>query len=129
MQLVSIGLISTPYRTLADCPRNVEPDGPECRLIVNPDCSPALLGLTPGKRILILYWFAAVDRGRLQQTSRKTGEFAGVFALRAPNRPNPIGVAVTTIVALDGNVVTVRGLDCLDGTPLLDIKPALSGEG
>jgi len=48
--------------------------------------------------------------------------------LRTPNRPNPIGVAVLSIEQIIDGVITVRGLDCLDGTPLLDIKPAMSGE-
>jgi len=128
MQLTAIGRIETPYRTLADCPRNVDNVGPSCRLVVDPDLAPALLGLKVGQRILILYWFSGVDRERLHQTSRKNGEFAGVFALRTPHRPNPLGAAVATITAIAGNVLTVPGLDCLDGTALIDIKPAMGRE-
>jgi len=127
-QLRFIGHIETPYRSLAECPRNVEANGPTCRLIVSPPFADALLGLRPGQAILILYWLSGGDRNRLRQHSRKSGEYAGVFALRTPNRPNPIGAAVLTIEAIDGGVVTVRGLDCLDGTPLLDIKPAVGAE-
>jgi tRNA-Thr(GGU) m(6)t(6)A37 methyltransferase TsaA len=128
VQLMPIGQIETPYRTLADCPRNVEADGLPCRLVLQPEWADALLGLEVGRRILVLYWFDGVDRKRTQQTSRKSGEFAGVFALRTPHRPNPIGAAVVSIRAIAGHIVTVAGLDCLDGTTLLDIKPAMSGE-
>ena len=86
------------------------------------------MGLSVGQRILILYWFEQVDRAILRQHSRRTGELAGIFALRTPNRCNPIGAAVLPIVKIEGNVITVHGLDCLDGTPLLDIKPAMSTE-
>lgn len=128
-RLQFIGRIETPYRLLEDCPRNIDPEGPLCRLVVDPPFAGGLLGLEPGRRILVLYWFDGVDGGSLRQRSRKTGEYAGVFALRTPRRPNPIGAAVVTIEAVEGAVVSVRGLDCLDDTPLVDIKPAMGGEG
>ena len=123
-----IGEIATPYKTLAECPRNIDPNGPQCDLILNDELRDGLLGLTSGQRILILYWLEHADRSALRQNSRRTGELAGVFALRTPNRPNPIGVAVLAIEKIIDGVITVRGLDCLDGTPLLDINPAMSGE-
>ena len=126
--ITSIGHIVTPYKSLEDCPRNVEPQGPLCQLVVRDDLRDGLLGLSAGQRILILYWFEQVDRSRLQRHSRRTGELAGTFALRTPNRCNPIGAAVLTIERIDGGIITVRGLDCLDGTPLIDIKPARDGE-
>jgi tRNA-Thr(GGU) m(6)t(6)A37 methyltransferase TsaA len=123
-----IGEIITPYKTLAECPRNIDPDGPPCELILRDDLRDGLLGLTAGQHILILYWLEHADRSSTRQNSRRTGELAGVFALRTPNRPNPIGAAVLPIEKIDNGVITVRGLDCLNGTPLLDIKPAMSGE-
>lgn len=125
--LVVIGRIETPYRRLEDCPRNIDPAGPPCRLHLLPEYADGLLGLEPGRAILVLYWLQG-DRGRLRQTSRKTGEYSGIFALRTPHRPNPIGAGMVRIEAIEGPIVTVRGLDCLDGTPLLDIKPAMGGE-
>jgi len=88
----------------------------------------ALPGCQAEQRILILYWLEHAERSAIRQNSRRTGELAGVFALRTPNRPNPIGVAVLPIEQITDGVITVRGLDCLNGTPLLDIKPAMSGE-
>ncbi len=123
-----LGHIETPYTELKQCPRNIQPGGPECRLIIKPKYTEATLGLKPGKEILILYWFDQVERDRLRQNSRKTGEYAGVFALRTPHRPNPIGAAVLKIERIDNNIIYVRGLDCLSGTPLVDIKPAITAE-
>ena len=124
----SIGHIVTPYKTLDECPRNINPEGPLCKLILKDDLRDGLLGLNVGQRILVLYWFEQVDRTILRQHSRPTGELAGIFALRTPNRCNPIGAAVLTIEQIHDGVISVRGLDCLNGTPLLDIKPAMSGE-
>ncbi len=123
-----IGRIETPYLHLKECPRNVEPGGPLCRLVIDHAYLDAMFRLSSGQKILILYWFDNVDRKRVQQNSRKTGELAGVFALRTPNRPNPIGAAVVPIEKIEDDSIYVRGLDCLNGTPLLDIKPARAGE-
>jgi tRNA-Thr(GGU) m(6)t(6)A37 methyltransferase TsaA len=126
--LEPIGKIITPYKTLADCPRNIDPNGPQCELVLRDEMPEGLLGLAVGQPILILYWLEHADRSSIRQNSRRTGELAGVFALRTPNRPNPIGAAVLPIEQIIDGVITVRGLDCIDGTPLLDIKPAMSGE-
>jgi len=126
--LRAIGFIETPYRTLAECPRNIDPKGPVCRLVVNESLRDGLSGLYAGQRVVILYWFEQVDRSTLRRHSRITGELVGIFALRTPNRCNPIGMAILPIVEIKDNVVTVRGLDCLNGTPLIDIKPAMSSE-
>ncbi len=127
-ELVFIGTIETPYGRIEDCPRNVDPAGPVCRLRLYPQFAPGLLGLEAGQDILILYWLGGGDRGTLRMNSRKSGEYSGVFALRTPNRPNPIGAAVLPIELIDESGVTVRGLDCVSGTPLLDIKPAMQAE-
>lgn len=123
-----IGRIRTPYRKLRECPRNVEPDGPLCELEIDGKFKDGLTGLVAGQEVLLLYWFENVDRTVLQQRRRESGRTSGVFALRSPDRPNPIAAAVVTIEAIERSRIQVRGLDCLDGTPLLDIKPAIVGE-
>lgn len=128
-ELQFIGRIESPYKSLEECPRNVEPGGPASRLILDLPFADGLLGLEAGQEVLVLYWFDGVDRALLRQNSRRTGRYAGTFALRSPHRPNPIGAAVVRIERIEGAAVTVRGLDCLDGTPLVDIKPAMPGEG
>ena len=74
-----------------------------------------------------------MDRARrdlVLQTPFRTGETTGTFALRSPVRPNPIASSIVELVAIDGRVLQVRGLDCLEGTPLMDLKPdrATAGE-
>ena len=127
MQLCAIGDIHTPYSTLADCPRNIGQNNDECQISVADKYLAGLNGLHQGDDIQILYWLDQAVFTDLKQTSRKSGELKGVFALRTPNRPNPIGSAVVNIEAITDKGLTVRGLDCLNGTILLDIKPAFTG--
>lgn len=124
--LVFIGHIETPYKTLQECPRNVDPNGPECRLVVQSKYEDGLLGLDEGREILVLYWLEHSDRGLLRQSPAHVGELTGTFALRSSHRPNPIGAAAVRIESISGGTIVVRGLDCLDGTPLLDIKPSMT---
>ncbi len=124
----SIGQIRTPYQTMDECPRNVEVDSLPCKIVLNNDLEDGLFGLAAGDQILVLYWMDKAAFTKLRLPSRKTGELRGVFALRTPQRPNPIGAAVVTITKISNNEITVAGLDCLDNTPLLDIKPAMGRE-
>lgn len=126
--LTDIGFIETPYERIEECPNNIDPDGPECRLIVDLQYVEGLSGLEVGDKILVLYWLEQANREKVVETSRKTGQPIGTFALRSPNRPNPIGAAIITIHEIRGNEVIVRGLDCVNGTALLDIKPAIMAE-
>jgi len=123
-----IGRIRTPWRALDECPAFIDPGGPRCELVLDDRWRDGLRGLTAGQPILVLYWFDGVDRNRPVQNPRHGGPPRGVFALRSPHRPNPIAAGTVTVeyLARDGRV-GVRGMDCLDGTPLLDIKPAVSG--
>lgn len=123
-----IGHIETPYESIEDCPNNADENGPPCALIVNSEFKDAIFRLEPGQRILILYWFENADRDVTIQNSRKNGERSGVFALRTPNRPNPIGASIVKIERIEKNIIHVNGLDCLNGTPLIDIKPARDSE-
>lgn len=118
-----IGRIRTPYATQADCPHRGRPDGPECRIEVDAPWRPALSGLAPGDRIEVLYWMHLARRDLLVQAPKGRAP-TGTFALRSPNRPNPIATSVVEVVAVAEDGVTVRSLDCVDGTPLIDLKPA-----
>jgi len=71
----------------------------------------------------VLYWMDKARRDLVLQAPRHYATQRGTFALRSPVRPNPIAASVVELVKVDGTRLTVRGLDCLDGTPLLDIKP------
>ena len=128
MNLTPIGTLHTPWRTIAECPRNGrQPDpAPACQVRVAPDYVAGLRSLEGFSHLILLYWLHQVKAPALEFTPPFDGEPRGVFATRAPWRPNPIGLSV---VAFDGfaapDCLTVRYLDCLDGTPLLDIKPYL----
>ncbi len=118
-----IGRIRTPFLTRADCPRQGRLDGPECRLELDPIWEAALDGIEAYSRLEVIYWLHQSRRDLVTQSPRHDGRTVGTFALRSPVRPNPIGTARVHLVRRERAALVVRGLDCLDGTPLLDIKP------
>jgi tRNA (Thr-GGU) A37 N-methylase len=122
-----IGHINTPYEAIEDCPSNIDLNGPICLLVVDEEFKNGLCGLQPGQSILILYWFENTNRSVIEQPSDNGGSI-GTFALRSPHRPNLIVAATLPIESIDNGVVSVKELDCLNGTPLLDIKPAILHE-
>ena len=121
--LAFIGIIRTPWTSRLDCPRQGRLDGPICRIEVREPWVAALAGIEKFERIEVLYWLHQSRRDLVRQSPASHGETRGTFALRSPARPNPIGLALVTLVSRDGPVLSVRGLDCLDGTPLIDLKP------
>jgi tRNA-Thr(GGU) m(6)t(6)A37 methyltransferase TsaA len=118
-----IGTIQTPWRLREDCPRQGRLDGPECRLVIDPVWHDALRGLEDYRMIELLYWLDKSRRDLVLQSPKSDGRTIGTFALRSPVRPNPIGTAHVTLERIETGALVVRGLDCLDGTPLIDIKP------
>ena len=118
-----IGVIRTPWKTRDDCPRQGHLDGPSCELIVDPVWHEALQGLDAFETIEVLYWLDKSRRDLVLQSPKSDGHTIGTFALRSPVRPNPIGTSVVRLDRIDAGTLHVRGLDCLDGTPLIDIKP------
>ena len=120
-----IGHIHTPYQSVDECPRNVEKNGPMAELKLKDQYQDGLLGLKPGDTIMILYWFENVDREVMHQTNCNGKGTTGTFNLRSPYRPNPIAAAERQIEKIEDGVIFVRGMDCLNGTKLLDIKPSI----
>lgn len=125
--LVFIGRIHTPWTTRAECPRQGQPDGPLCRIEVSEPWDQALDGIEGCERLQIFYWLDRSRRDLVIQRRGHVDEPRGTFALRSPNRPNPIGESVVELDRIEGNSLYVRGLDCVDGTPLVDIKPDRHG--
>ncbi len=123
-----IGEIKTPYKTVNDCPRNISTDGPLCTLVLYEEYQDGLKGLKTGEKILILYWLNLSEKAPMEQSAPNDTVKRGVFSLRSPHRPNPIGAAVVRIEYFNEKVIEVKGLDCIDGTNLLDIKPAIMNE-
>jgi tRNA-Thr(GGU) m(6)t(6)A37 methyltransferase TsaA len=120
--LYFIGTIRTPWRTRRECPKRGSPDGPICTLVVDERWRQGLTGLAGHQRVQVLYWMHGARRDLTLQTPFGK-ETRGTFALRSPVRPNPIASSLVELVAIDGASLQVRGLDCLDGTPLIDLKP------
>jgi tRNA-Thr(GGU) m(6)t(6)A37 methyltransferase TsaA len=122
-RLVFIGVIRTPFATRDDCPRQGKGDGPICRIEIFAPWRPALTGLDRFARVEVLYWMHQARRDLVLQSPKGNGETHGTFALRSPVRPNPIATSLCDLVAIEDGAIVVRGLDCVDGTPLLDLKP------
>lgn len=118
-----IGFVSSPFKVRGDAPRQGRLTEETSVITVNEEYLPALLGLDQKKWAFIFCWFDRSDRTVLQSHRDETVPLAGVFANRSPNRPNPIALTLVEILQIEGNRITVKGLEALDGTPVLDIKP------
>ena len=98
-------------------------------LVIDPKWAVGLEGMDGFSHIIVLFWFDRILEEavplRVHPMHREDLPLTGLFATRAPNRPNRVGVTVVQVVGHVGNVIRVKGLDALDGTPLLDIKPYL----
>jgi tRNA-Thr(GGU) m(6)t(6)A37 methyltransferase TsaA len=122
-----IGFARTPYSRTADIPK-----GPhavytaEGTLEINPELEQGLTDIEGFSHLFVLWIFHRADGFDLMAAPPTDPRAHGVFATRAPRRPNPIGLTVVELLGREGNRLRVRGVDMLDGTPLLDIKPYLS---
>jgi tRNA-Thr(GGU) m(6)t(6)A37 methyltransferase TsaA len=94
------------------------------QIIIDPNLAAGLQGMEPGNQLMVLFFFDRVDDFELLQHPRgdPNRQKRGVFTIRSPRRPNPIGVTVVDLISIDGNVLTVRGLDAFNRTPVLDLK-------
>lgn len=123
MDLVPIGMIHSPYLKRGDAPRQGRLSDREAVIEVFPPYADGLQDVEFHPHLIVLYWLDRSSRDTLKATPPGTGITHGVFATRSPDRPNPLGFAVADPVKREGLQLVVRGLDALDGTPLLDIKP------
>lgn len=122
-ELVFIGRIHTPWTSRLQTPRQGRLDGPVCRIELFAPWAVALAGLERYDSVEVLYWLHLSRRDLVLQSPANDGTVRGTFALRSPVRPNPIGTSLVRLIGIEGASVLVQGLDCLDGTPLLDLKP------
>jgi tRNA-Thr(GGU) m(6)t(6)A37 methyltransferase TsaA len=120
--VVFIGRIRSPWKTRADCPRNIA-EARECA--ADPAWRQGLTGLSAGDHLIAIYWMNEAPRDIVIQKPHRRPEPTGVFSLRSPARPNPIALATVEIIAIDhaAGRITIDAIDCLDGTPLVDVKP------
>ena len=122
-QLFFIGRIRTPWTSRLATPRQGRHDGPVCRLEIFEPWVPALKGVDFYSNLEVIYWLHLSRRDLVLQSPKNNKATRGTFSLRSPGGPNPIGTSVVKFLAIEGNTVLVRGLDCLDETPLIDLKP------
>jgi tRNA (adenine37-N6)-methyltransferase len=122
--LAPIGVIRSSHHSVAGTP--IQPayaKGCEGQVVVDPAFGEALADIEDFERIWIVYHFDRAGTFKPRVVPYRDTREHGLFATRSPCRPNPIGLSVVRLLGREGNVLKVRGVDILDGTPLLDIKP------
>jgi tRNA-Thr(GGU) m(6)t(6)A37 methyltransferase TsaA len=118
-----IGIIQSPYQSRDEAPRQGRFSDALVSLEILPEFTEGLQDVEQHPHLIVLYWLDRSNRTALKAIPPHSGIEQGVFATRSPDRPNPIGICVVKLSRREGNQLFVRGLDALDGTPLLDIKP------
>ncbi len=121
--LYYIGRIHTPWKERKDCPKNARESGAACTIELDRAFADGLKDVETCTHLIVLYWMDRAPRNLVLQVPGHYGVQHGTFALRSPARPNPVAMSVVKLLRVEGNRLIVVGLDCLDGTPLIDIKP------
>lgn len=122
-ELVFLGEVRTPWTDRSTCPKNGAESHEPGRIVLKPRYRPGLASLETVSHVIVLTWLDRSDRDVIALTPPTDSARHGVFATRAPDRPNPIGLTVSEILEIHADGLTVRGIDCLDRTPVIDIKP------
>ena len=129
MELIRVAVVESPLTDRAAAPRQGDEGVPEATIVFEPGFLPALDGVAAGDELLVLTWLDRASRDVLRVHPRDdlTRPEQGVFATRSPDRPNPLGLHRVTVGEIDGTRMRVSGLEALDGTPVVDVKPVLGG--
>ena len=130
MQLVTIATVDSPLKDRAAAPKQGDEGAPDAWLVFDASFAEALDGLAVGDQVLLLTWFDRAARGVLRVRPRSDPDrpVQGVFNTRSPDRPNPIGLHRVEVLEVAGERLRVSGLEAIDGTPVLDLKPVLSAD-
>ncbi|SHM15499.1 tRNA-Thr(GGU) m(6)t(6)A37 methyltransferase TsaA [Caldanaerovirga acetigignens] len=123
MELMPIGKIHSPYRTVKEAPRQGRLSDDISEIEIYPKFCGGLEGIESASHLIVLYWCHLASRDTLQTRTPFGPEIRGVFACRSPSRPNPIAFCVAELLEVRENRLVVKGLDAVDGSPLIDIKP------
>jgi tRNA-Thr(GGU) m(6)t(6)A37 methyltransferase TsaA len=125
--LHAIGFVRSPLSERADAPRQGDEGAPDATIVLEPGYADALEGVAAGDELVLLTWLHQADRSVLQVHPRddRSRPLTGVFATRSSDRPNPIGLHRVTVRGIDGLELAVGPLEAIDGTPIVDIKPAV----
>lgn len=124
IEFAPIGFVRT---AVGKVPRHWTVSEAEGSIVVNEEYAGGLRDIKPGQRIVVLFYFSESPKftpDLLVQKPRHRNELLGVFSICSPVRPNPIGMSIVEVLGVEGPVIHIKGLDMLDGTPVLDIKPA-----
>lgn len=130
IELVPIGRVESPLTDPAAAPKQGDEGAPDAWLVIDTGAIEGLDGIEAGDEIVVLTWLDRAVRDVLSVHPR--GDLSrppqGVFSTRSPDRPNPIGLHRVEVAEIDGSRIRVHGLEALDGTPILDLKPVLSAD-
>jgi tRNA (adenine37-N6)-methyltransferase len=126
--VVFIGRIGSPWKTREDCPKNMDAarqSGLPATVAIDEPYRRGLQGLERASHVVILTWLHSAARNLIFQKPRHASVASGVFALRSPARPNPVGLHVARLVSVDrdNGTLVLEAIDALDGTPVIDVKP------
>lgn len=129
-QVHPIGHVESPLVDPAVAPKQGFEGAPDAWLVFHPDMADGIRDLVAGIEIVVLTWLHQADRDVLVVHPRDdpSNPLTGVFSTRSADRPNPIGLHRVHVAAVDGLRVLVRGLEAVDGTPVVDVKPVFAGE-
>ena len=129
ISLTPIGRVESSLTDPAAAPKQGHEGAPEAQLVLDPEVVDAIAGLAPGDRIVVLTWLDRARRDVLRVHPRddRSNPVRGVFSTRSQDRPNPIGLHEAEVLAIEGATLRVRPLEAVDGTPVLDIKPVITG--
>ena len=129
-ELRPIGTVESPLTDLADAPKQGDEGAPDAWIVVDSQCAEGLAGIRAGDALIVLTWLDRAGRDVLTVHPRgdTSRPLQGVFSTRSPHRPNPIGLHRVEVLAVDGTRIHVRGLEAVDGTPVVDLKPVLAGD-
>ena len=124
--LKAIGIVHSDLHTTQDAPFEGSHSLQEATLEIYPEFCLGLAGMERHSKLVVLYWLHQADREvlRVYPGGDRSKEMIGVFTNRSPLRPNPIAISVVDILDVDISRVRVRGLDAIDGTPIIDLKAA-----
>jgi tRNA-Thr(GGU) m(6)t(6)A37 methyltransferase TsaA len=122
-----IGWVESPLTDRAQAPRQGDEGAPDAWLVFEPAVADGLRDIAVGTEIILLTWLDRADRGVLVTRPRDDPRRppTGVFSTRSPDRPNPIGLHRVRVLAAEGLRIHVQGLEALDKTPVIDVKPVL----
>jgi tRNA-Thr(GGU) m(6)t(6)A37 methyltransferase TsaA len=123
MELKPIGIINSPYKTKEDAPRQGRYSDKLSKITVFDEYLEGIQDIQRHKYYYIFYWLDKAERDKLKGIPPGKTEERGVFSIRSPIRPNPIALCLIELIKVERNVLTVKWLDALDGSLIIDIKP------